>query len=71
MFEASSPESAKVRPARKEEMEDVHKSKKHRGAMFADASAFASILEAAGDQNEGLNSQYIEWEGGKQTKKRY
>ena len=36
--------------------------------MFADASEFAHILEAAADEDEGVNKRLAEWEGGVRKK---
>jgi ribosome biogenesis protein MAK21 len=41
------------------------------GATFADAEAFAHMLEAAGDDNEGLHPKLAAWEGGSRKKKRF
>ena len=42
--------------------------KKEKGPMFADASEFAHILEAAADEDEGVNKRLAEWEGGVRKK---
>ena len=39
------------------------------GPTFVDADEFAAMLEAAGDENEGLHPKLAEWEGGKRAKR--
>ena len=47
------------------------KKKKDSGPTFQDASAFAHILEAAADEDEGVHRKQAEWEGGKRKKRRH
>ena len=42
------------------------KKRERGGARFAEASAFAQILEEAADENEGVHPRLAAWEGGKQ-----
>ena len=46
------------------------KKKRGGGPTFADAEAFAHILEAAGDDNDGLHPKLADWEEGKRKKRR-
>ena len=51
---------------------DKPRKKRVRGPTYADAADFAHILEAAGDEYEGINPRLADWEegrGGKHGKK--
>lgn len=46
------------------------KRKRKKGPTYADASAFAHILEDAADENEGVNPRLAEWEQGRRGKRK-